>query len=276
MQSPEQPDLHPLLVFFRKELKRRRTEKNLSQGAVASFTGYSTDYISKVELGYRKPTPKLAKLLDARFPEAGGMFSRLADEAGLADGDWFESWIEVEAKAASLRTFEGQVIPGLIQKPDYARAIYAPRRAIEANIDLDAHVESRIKRQKIFESDAPPSFGCIIDEQVLYRCIGSPKIMREQLEHTLEISEHPRITVQVLPLDVGAHVGLQGAFVLATFADDTPAMVYLESQEQASITSVTDTVARMAATYEALGVETPGSRQSRDLIQKAIKEKWMI
>jgi hypothetical protein len=114
----------------------------------------------------------------------------------------------------------------------------------------------------------------MVDEGVLYRPIGGPKVMHDQLVHVADLSEHPRVTVQVLPSGVGAHVGLLGGFVILSFADDTPGMVYLESPDQGETTKQPSRVGRLTVTYDALRDEALSARASRDLFRKVAEETW--
>lgn len=98
--------------------------------------------------------------------------------------------------------------------------------------------------------------------------------MQDQLLHLVELSERPRITVQVLPANIGAHVGLLGAFAVAGFANDTQGMVYLESPDEGEVVRQPDRVARIMVTYDALRDEALSARASRDLIRKVAEETW--
>jgi hypothetical protein len=98
--------------------------------------------------------------------------------------------------------------------------------------------------------------------------------MHEQLTHLADMSARPRVSVQVLPADVGAHVGLLGGFDMAGFGDATPGMVYLESPGEGETTKNPATVARIGITYDALRDEALGVRASRDLIMKVAEERW--
>lgn len=164
-------------------------------------------------------------------------------------------------------------MPGLLQTAEYARVLFDTWRAVDGTGDIEADVAARLARQDIFDRPAPPSFGAVIDESVLYRCIGSPKVMHDQLLHLAEMSERPRITVQVLPAGVGSHVGLLGGFATASFLD-IPGMIYLESPDEGTIIREPSRVERMMVTYDTLRDEALGARASRDLMRKVAEERW--
>lgn len=268
-------DQSPLFDFFAREL--RRVRGGLSQEALGKRLGYSGELVGKVEKRERRPTRQFAEACDAAFPELGGLFTRLVDEAERTHGvypTWFASWIDAEQRAGVLRTWEPLLIPGLFQTADYARALFDTWQSVAPSGDIDADVVARLDRQRIFDRPVPPSFWALVDESVLHRCVGGPKVMHEQLLHLAEMSERPRVTIEVLPSDVGEHVGLLGAFITASFADDTPGIVYLESPDAGETTKQPATVAKIDLTYDTLRTEALGGRASRDLIRKVAEERW--
>jgi hypothetical protein len=98
--------------------------------------------------------------------------------------------------------------------------------------------------------------------------------MHDQLLHLVGMSKRPRVSVQVLPAEVGAHVGLGGAFVIASFADDTPGMVYFETADEGEASKQSATLARMTVTYDTLRDDALNARASRDLMRKVAEETW--
>jgi transcriptional regulator with XRE-family HTH domain len=268
-------DQSPLFDFYARELRRARG--GLSQEALGKRIGYSGELVGKVEKRERRPTRQFAEACDVTFPELGGLFTRLLGEAELAHGvypAWFVSWVDAEQRASVIRWWEPLLIPGLLQTADYARALFDTWQSVVPSGDTDADVVARLDRQRIFDRPVAPSFWALIDETVLHRGVGGPKVMHEQLLHLAEMSERPRVTVEVLPADAGAHVGLLGAFAVASFADDTPGIVYLESPDAGETTKTPATVAKIDLTYDTLRTEALGGRASRDLIRKVAEERW--
>lgn len=269
-------DSNPLFVFFASQLKRLREAKGWSQEALGKRIGYSGEMVSKVETGKNRPSPEFAAAADTAFPEMGGLFADLMKEAEKSHSvypAWFQSWVDAEKRATVLRWWEALLVPGLLQTSEYATAVFDAWRAVDSIGGTETNVALRLARQEIFDRPAPPSFSAVIDEFVLYRCIGSPKVMHNQLLHLVEMSERPRISVQVLPTEVGAHVGLVGAFATASFPD-IPGMVYLESPDEGTIIREPTRVERIMVTYDALRADALGARASRDLMRKVAEERW--
>ena len=126
-------------------------------------------------------------------------------------------WVDAERRAAVLRRWEPLLVPGLLQTPEYARALFRAWQTTGDEDEVENLVTARIDRQRIFDRPKPPSFWAVIDEGVLRRRIGGAKVMQDQLVHLAEMTERPAIKVHVIPAEVGAHVGLLGAFAIAGF-----------------------------------------------------------
>jgi Domain of unknown function (DUF5753) len=175
----------------------------------------------------------------------------------------------LEAEASTIQTYEPQIIPGLLQIEDYARAFIQSAMVHPDPETVERRVAARLARKELLSQEAPPEVWVILDEPVISRPVGGPEVMREQLLHLIELSTAPngRITIQILPLALGAHPGMNGPFALLSFPDAKDrSVVYLESatdglflEEEPDITSYTLKFRHLVA--QALGPE-----QSRDMI----------
>lgn len=129
----------------------------------------------------------------------------------------YSDYIGYEKTAEYIRTFQNSLITGLLQTPDYARAIM---RAAPSTLDaeaVDALVTARMERQEMLKTEQPPRLCVIQGEAALRLRIGGPGTMRTQLDHLADMAEHPSVELQVIPDSAGAHAGLFGAFVLFSF-----------------------------------------------------------
>ncbi|MDP9846853.1 DUF5753 domain-containing protein [Streptosporangium lutulentum] len=135
----------------------------------------------------------------------------------------------IEVGAGVIRTCEPTIVPGLLQTPDYAHAIFKGGRQLD-EAAIGRRVKARIARQAILDRDTPPQLLVVIDEAVLRRPVGGARVMCDQLEHIIKMNERPNVTVQVLPLSIGAHAAIMGGFVILDFASPLdPSLVYLET-----------------------------------------------
>jgi transcriptional regulator with XRE-family HTH domain len=269
------PSASPL-DFFGAELRRARTAAGFSQEQLGQRIGYSGAQVGKVETGERAPSQDFAEGCDQALPEAGGLFGRIYALARRWDGSypsWFTEWVEVEHRATSLRWWEPLLIPGLVQTADYARALFEAWRSADSEDELDQLVSARMERQAIFERPRPPALWAVIDEGVLHRCIGSSKVMYDQLTHLAVIAGRAKTTIQVIPGEIGAHVGLLGGFAIANL-DGALGTLYMESPDQGQTTEAPSVVTKLSDTFDMLRAEALPRRASQDLIRKVAEERW--
>lgn len=263
-------------AFLGTELRRARVAAGFgSQEALAGHLGFDRTVIAKAETGDRPPSADVLSALCEACQLDGDLFGRLAVLARRADGPvptWFAEWVDAERRATSLCWWEPLLVPGLVQTADYAQALFRAWRLADDGDGLDTLVSARMERQTIFDRPEPPSLWVIIDETVLHRCIGGAKIMYDQLMHLTDVADRPKITIQVVPGDVGAHVGLLGAF--ATASVDGEGIVYLESPDQGQTTKAPSVVEKLTATFDTLRAEALPRGASHDLIKKVAEQRW--
>ncbi|HEX5302628.1 MAG TPA: helix-turn-helix transcriptional regulator [Streptosporangiaceae bacterium] len=261
---------------FGAELRFYRTRAGLSQKDLAALAHVSHDVISKIETGERPPAEDFPPRLDA-IPELDtrGALTRLWDNLKKGQKQrlygWFQEWADIEAQATVLRWYEPLVVPGLLQTEDYARAILSARP--DGNLaDLEDQVAARMARQTILDRTGAPQLWSILDEGVLHRAIGGPKVMRSQLYHLAEVSEHPRTAIQIIRSD-GAHAGLLSGFIIADL-DSKPSVAYLETAAEGVVTDSSSAVSHVALTFDRLRADAESRAVSRDLIRKVAEERW--
>jgi transcriptional regulator with XRE-family HTH domain len=260
------------LRIFSEELRRARAAAGLTQDQLAEKIAYSPLLVEHVEAGSRAPSVDFARRADDAL-RTGGLLSRLQplvrSEAYPA---WFRGWVEIERDATSLRWFEPLLIPGLLQTEEYARAVLQAANPACGDDEIGRLVSARMDRQSILTKDEPPLLWVIIDEGVLTRPVGGARVMCEQIDHLLAAARLPRIVLQVVPLTSGAHPGLAGQFVVASF-DGSPDVAYLDSALAGQIIERAEDVSRVALLYDILKAEALAPRASIDLARKAI-ETW--
>jgi Domain of unknown function (DUF5753) len=139
-------------------------------------------------------------------------------------------FIGLENQANRISSYQSCVIPGMFQTGDYARAVI---RGVVPQISssvLDDRVNARMRRQALLTSESAPDFLMLVDESALRRMVGGSQVMRHQLKRMVEVaSTTPSVTLQVVPLQAGAHPGLDNAFTLLEFPSERPAVVYVEN-----------------------------------------------
>jgi transcriptional regulator with XRE-family HTH domain len=184
---------------------------------------------------------------------------------------WFEEYISLEEVATQIRGYEVQFVPGLLQTEEYSRAVtllaYSNPKEISRRVSL------RMARQARLSGAEPVSLGLVVDEAVLMRPMGGRSVMRAQLEHLIEMSERPNVTIQVLPFKVGGHAAAGGPFSVLHFAEsDLSDIVYLEQLATAQYLDKPDMVAKYLAVMERLCLEAASPADSTRRLQAILRE----
>lgn len=220
-------------AVFGAMLRHYRMRAGLTQDQVGARAHVSGKLISAYENGWRVPTRPTTVDIDLVDElSTQGALTELWDqfEEGMnyqAYPDWFQEWPDKEATARRLRCFEPNVVPGLLQTEDYARAVFRTEFAITDEV-VEARVAARLKRQEILNHDRPPAVWMILDEWVVRRPVGGQAVMLEQVSCLIEAAQRPSVVVQIIPASAGAHTGLNaGGFALADF-DDAPTIGHQE------------------------------------------------
>ncbi|MGV9457307.1 helix-turn-helix domain-containing protein [Streptomyces sp. NPDC003635] len=241
------------------ELRALRTGAGLTSGEAARLVGWHQSKVSRIETGASGVKPADVRLLlDAYGVADSQLRELLLVLAGTDDGagrhHWWHAYrgvlpptyrdfISLESQASAMRTLETSVVPGLLQTPEYARAV---TRAAVGGLDetderLDALVEVRLARQDVLRGEPPLELSAVLDEAVLRREIGGPGVMARQLWRLVEAGRLPQVRLQVLPFTAGAHIGVTGPFVVFSFSrtsdldvvvlDHLTSSLYLERKE---------------------------------------------
>lgn len=142
---------------------------------------------------------------------------------------WFTAYVSLEAGAQTLRTYEPQYVTGLLQTHDYAHATLRGGLPNGSEEELARRVELRMRRQSLLERENAPTLWVVMEEAVLHRAVGSPQVMREQIERLLDVSELPHISLDIVPFSAGAHIGACAPFTYFRFEEpELPDIVYSE------------------------------------------------
>jgi transcriptional regulator with XRE-family HTH domain len=259
------------------ELRALRTNAGLTSGEAARLVGWHQSKVSRIETGASGVNPADVRLLLDAYgvpdPRLRELLLALAGSGGGQGRDhWWHAYrgvlpptyrdfISLESQASAMRTLETSVVPGLLQTPEYARAV--TRAAVEGLDEdaLDALVEVRLARQDVLRSHPPLRLCAVLDEAVLRREVGGPDVMRRQLRRLLEAARLPQVRLQVLPFSAGAHIGITGPFVVFSFSntsdldvvvlDHLTSSLYLERKEDVeAYTEAFDALRRNALSPE--------------------------
>jgi transcriptional regulator with XRE-family HTH domain len=219
------------------ELKDLRAQAGLNTREAAAQAGLSTSKLNRIELGRRIIELEDMVALLVVYGVTGLERERLLTmtrEVGVP-GWWERAGVDLPKGLPALISFESEAtrmshvamlrIPGLLQTPDYIRAIMTAN--LFTGTDMEARVAARLGRHAVLTQAFAPHYLTIIDEAVLHRPVGGPRVMAEQLRHVMNLAARPNIEVRIIPFGHGAHIGQDGTFTVMEFAKARP-IVFLE------------------------------------------------
>ncbi|MFG3047574.1 helix-turn-helix domain-containing protein [Streptomyces sp. NPDC048202] len=265
------------------ELRKLRELKGMTAEEVADRLLVSQSKISRLENGRRSISQRDVRDLcgvyeveDQRVVDSLMEMARDSRQQGWwhTFGDIpYSVYIGLESAAQSLRVYEPQLVTGLLQTHAYAEALVRGALPETSTAEIDKRVKVRMRRQeRVTDESNPLRLWVVLDEAALHRVVGSRLIMREQLEHLIELSQLPHVTVQVLPFEVGAHPGLNGQYAILEFADAADSsVVYLEGVTSDLYLEKGPDVQQYAVMYEHLRAQALPVEQSQRFIQDAAK-----
>jgi transcriptional regulator with XRE-family HTH domain len=224
------------------QLRRLRTEAGISRedaGEAIRASEWKIHRLENGQVGYKeRDVTDLATLYGVTDPVEIATFITMAREANMpgwwdAYSDvlpqWFRAYVDLEAVAAQIRTYEGQFVPGLLQTEEYMRAVMQGAQLDDSPEELERRVKLRLARQRLLSQDGGPLFWVVVDEAALRRPVGGRKVQRAQIERLIEATKLPSVTLQVLPFSAGAHAAMVGGFSILRFPNqELPDVVYLE------------------------------------------------
>jgi hypothetical protein len=186
---------------------------------------------------------------------------------------WFEAYLGLEEAATSIRAYEIQFVPGLLQTDEYAHAVTLLGHPAAPADEIERRVRLRMARQAMFSRPQSPHLWVALDEAALRRPVGRPGVMRRQLTHLLEAAERPNVTIQIIGFRAGGHAAAGGPFSILRFAEpDLPDVVYLEQLTSALYLDKRETVDHYMAVMERLCLAAAPATASPRAINAVLRE----
>ncbi|MFI6037459.1 helix-turn-helix domain-containing protein [Streptomyces sp. NPDC051315] len=266
------------------ELRKLREDKGMTAEQVADRLLVSQSKISRLENGRRSISQRDVRDLcgvyeveDQRIVESLMQMAKDSRQQGWwhAFGDVpYSVYIGLETDAASLRVYDPQVVPGLLQTRQYAETLISGALPETAPTEIEKRVQVRMRRQeRISAEENPLRLWTVMDEAALRRVVGNRSLMRDQLEHLVEQSQLPHVTVQVIPFEMGAHPGLNGQYAILEFPDASDSsVVYIEGVTSDLYLEKPNDVQKYSVMYEHLRAQALNVDQSRQFIADIAKE----
>ena len=272
-----------LRILLGTQLRRLRESRGITAQEAAKCIRGSESKISRIELGRNAvrevDIADLLNLYGITDPAERDQLLTLASQANQQGWwhryqdvlpAWFQSYIGLEESAESIRSFDAQFVPGLLQTEDYSAAVI--ELGPYSREETGRLVYLRKERQRRFASGGL-QLSAIIDEVALRRPVGKSAVMRAQLEHLLDISDRPGLTIQITPFLTGASYAAPSSFSILRFAAaDLPDIVYIEQLTSAMYLDKRVDVERYAAAMDHISATSTTPVDTTGLLTQMLKE----
>lgn len=268
-------------------LREAREEQGMSLAAAAEHINRSAPTLLRIEKGITKKLQpleiealcQLYQFNEEKTDAMKGLAMQANSknwwhEYGDAVRASFVMYFGLEAAAQEIASYQPDMIPGLLQTPDYARELMRIAFPLEAAEEIERRVQLKMRRQRVITRKVNPiTLRVIIHEGAIRRVVGSGKVMDPQLRHVADMSTRPNITVRVLPFTAGIPLGVSlGSFVVLRFGEDARTVVYAETFAGDLYMEKSASLRRYAEAYEAMERATLDEASGRSLLRRAAKE----
>ncbi|RAN92935.1 helix-turn-helix domain-containing protein [Micromonospora saelicesensis] len=277
-----------LRMLLGAQLRRLRESSGVTREGAGWEIRSSESKISRMELGRvgfkERDVADLLTLYGVTEDHERDALLKLARDANSPGwwhryGDvlpsWFQSYLGLEAAAALIRSYEVQFVPGLLQTPEYARAVVLLGHGAAGPGEIDRRVALRMQRQQLLQRQNPPQLWAVVDEAALRRPIGGAEVMRGQLTALIEATKSPHIRLQVIPFAAGGHAAAGGAFTILRFGDqELPDIVYIEQLTSAIYLDKRDDLDYYAVAMERLCVEAEPPERTAEILSRLLDDTY--
>jgi transcriptional regulator with XRE-family HTH domain len=263
------------------ELRKLREQTSMTIVDLGTQVGLSKSTISRIENGERSVSDTEIKTILGALGVTGSQRDALIETAEDAHkANWLAAsatglpeqlttLVDYELSATRITEVSLLVMPGLLQIRPYSREIYLAADVPTGEIDTRSSI--RLGRQEILTRDNPVEFHAIIDEAALRRPVGGRDVMVRQLQHVLAMAERPNVSVQVLPIDLGAHAAIDGSYVLLEFGSEPP-VVHCEQYVTGTFVDDTKSVESYLRLTERVSTQALSPAESTGLVSRCLAE----
>jgi transcriptional regulator with XRE-family HTH domain len=256
------------------ELRALRTSAGITMDHAAAVVDCARSRIGHIENGrnsIRKPELKVLLDLYGASDEEHETLEELRQQASKRGWtstyrlpSWLKRYVELETDAATLRSFESEFIPGLLQTEAYARRLHEVAGPLVKPADIDKLVAARMRRaSRLTDEQAPLDYAAVVSEAAFRRALGEAEIGPAQLAHVLELARRPNVTLHVLPFTAGLHATTAGSFMLLTFDPGVaPPFGYEEHTTSGGVMDDPREIQQLAEVWELLRSQALTAEQS--------------
>ncbi|MEU5078986.1 MULTISPECIES: helix-turn-helix domain-containing protein [Streptomyces] len=214
-------DIEPVVQAVGRLLKVCRQSAGVSITELAEAVGYGEDMIRKIERGVRIPRPEFLDSADTFLKAQGHLRAFREDMRKARYPKKVRELAELEGRAVELLFYSNHNIHGLLQTPEYARALLEMRQPVRSQNMVERGIAARMARKAVFEREPTPTLSFVLEQVTLERPYGGRMVLRKQLEHLLEVGKLRHVTLQIMPTDCEENPGASGLVEVLKFADGT-------------------------------------------------------
>ncbi|MCX4724925.1 helix-turn-helix transcriptional regulator [Streptomyces sp. NBC_01306] len=255
------------LAHFGAEVRLERERLGMSRAELGKSAHCGYSLVAKIEAGDRVPALEFAEVCDRVFPYSNGRFVRLWPLAlRYAFPPWFRRYAELEWMATGLRMFHPQLVPGIAQTEEYARAVLRTGRPA----NLEDFVTARMERQRILERNKPTRLWLVLNEAVLRNVVGSEAVMHGQLAVLRDLAQKPPHTVQIVP-STGTNHRVASPFGMLSFSEGND-VVHVDGFPRGYLLADADDVSTANDAYDLLRAMAAPPDESADMIDTISKD----
>ncbi|QDY78374.1 helix-turn-helix domain-containing protein [Streptomyces qinzhouensis] len=256
-----------------KQVALFRKAAGLTQEQLAEHLGISLETVASIEQGRRALKLDYAERLDELLDTKGALVVAVQNmpEIDMIPA-WAEQYMDMEQEALTLSYYENQLVPGLIQTPDYARAIFRCRVPAYSTDEIDRLVMKRMERQGILHRDSPTTISFIFSEAALRDRLGGDEVYTACLTHLRTCADLPGINIQILPLGTKGHAGLNTPYILVE-TPDYQDLAYVETHRGNQQVCNPDEVSILKQKYAMLRTQALNSDQTKGLLDRLLGER---
>ena len=270
------------------ELRRLRETAGFKREQVAERLRCAVSHISHLETMRNLPKAAELEVLLGFYAadERTAAFLDLVDAARRgrdwwipfkgAAPEWFDLFLAMESSAVQIDSYDSMIVPGLFQTPAYAKAVIRAGEPELTDAEVARRVELRMGRQDVLTRQPdPPIVWSVLDESVLHRPAGEPQVLVEQLEYLVKLLDLPMVTIQLLPLEVGVHAGIDGTITILTFPPELegdPGIAYTEPRAKAAYYEDRAEIMIYRNTLRRIQIHARTPQETRTLLVRRIEE----
>ncbi|WP_306317654.1 MULTISPECIES: helix-turn-helix transcriptional regulator [unclassified Streptomyces] len=253
------------------QIKLWRSEAGVDREILAKEAGYGCEYVKSMENGRRKPTLRLLQIADQLCGAGGKIVAAQEYLKPEAHPQRSQEFMALEKDAIAISSYEPLLIPGLLQAPEYARALIGASSPPLDDEAVEERVTGRLKRQEALTVRTGVMFSFVLFEAALRAQVGGREVMERQLQRLLELGELRNVSIQVLPFGRAYGVALRGAVAVLETVDHEH-YAYVEGPETSTLYADANKVSALTRAHDMIRMHALSPEDSADFIRKVARE----